>query len=231
MKNDKAVEKEIDELCAGKVGIEAEIVTLLHGMVKSARKREIFGWGVGIAGVVAAAVMLPLGKTDIYVVKVDQATGYTQMVKVSGPEDVSADTVMDTYWAENYVSWRESYNFETAQEQYDRTMVMSSPDEQRKYDASWAGDNALDAKYGDSLKIEISDVTAVIDNSQEKPTAVVRYKATYKYSNRSATVKRYVAAFSYKYNPTAIMSPRDRKLNPLNYQVNGYTTSEEGGVQ
>ncbi|MGX9079678.1 type IV secretion system protein, partial [Klebsiella pneumoniae] len=139
--------------------------------------------------------------------------------KVSGPEDVTGDEVMDAYWAENYVMWRESYNFGAAQVNYDRTMLLSSPEEQRKYDQNWAGDDAIDKKYGNQLDIEISDITAIVDPTRTPMTAVVRYKASYKYAGRPPIDKRYVATFSYSYDPTAVMSQKDRKVNPANYRV------------
>lgn len=223
------VEREAKELSAGKIDMESEIVSLLYKQVKSSKKREVIGWAIGVVGLVSAAAMLPLQKTDLFIAKVDQGTGYTSLVKVSGPEDVSGDEVMDAYWAENYVMWRESYNFGAAQVNYDRTMLLSSQDEQRKYDQKWAGDDAIDKKYGNQLDIEISDITAIVDPARTPMTAVVRYKASYKYAGRPAIEKRYVATFSYSYDPTAIMSQKDRKVNPANYKVDSYVTNEEGG--
>ncbi len=223
------VEREAKALSAGKIDMESEIVSLLNRQVKSSKGREVIGWAVGIIGIVSAAAMLPLQKTDLFIVKVDPQSGFTSLVKVSGPEDVTGDEVMDTYWAENYVMWRESYNYGAAQVNYDRTMLLSSPDEQLKYDQKWAGDDAIDKKYGSNLTIEISDTTAIVDTTRSPMTAVVRYKATYKYAGRAPIENRYVATFSYSYDPTAIMSQKDRKVNPANYRVDSYVAAEEGG--
>ncbi|MGN5021947.1 VirB8/TrbF family protein [Aeromonas caviae] len=223
------VEREAKALSEGKIEMESEIVSLLYNQAKSSKLREVIGWAIGIIGIVSAASMLPLQKTDLFIIKPDPNTGYTSLVKVSGPEDVTGDEVMDAYWAENYVMWRESYNFGAAQVNYDRTMLLSSPEEQRKYDQKWAGDDAIDKKYGSQLDIEISDITAIVDPTRTPMTAVVRYKASYKYAGRPPIDKRYVATFSYSYDPTAVMSQKDRKVNPANYRVDSYVTNEEGG--
>ncbi|MEB8288023.1 type IV secretion system protein [Aeromonas veronii] len=223
------VSSDVQALSKGKIDMESEIVFLLANQVKSSKRRELIGWVIGLIGVAASAAMLPLQKTDLFLLKVDQSSGYTSLVKVSGAEDVTGDEVMDAYWAENYVMWRESYNFGAAQVNYDRTMLLSSPDEQRKYDAKWAGDDAIDKKYGNQLDIEIGDITAIVEPNRTPMTAVVRYKAIYRYAGRPAIEKRYVATFSYSYDPTAIMSQKDRKVNPANFKVDSYVTNEEGG--
>lgn len=223
------VEAEAKALSEGKISMEAEIVSTLKKQADGAKKREIFGWVIGLIGIASAAAMLPLQKTDSYILRVDQNSGFTSLVKVNGPEDVTGDEVMDTYWAENYVLWRESYNFGAAQANYDRTMLLSSVEEQLKYDMKWSGDNAIDKKYGNQLEIEISDITAIVDPNRTPMTAVVRYKASYKYAGRPSIDKRYVATFSYSYDPMAIMSPKDRKLNPANFKADSYATNEEGG--
>lgn len=225
----KSIDEEVKALAKGKISMEGEIVSVLKQQLKDAQILKWLGVGVGVLGIASVALMLPLKTTDIYLAKTDPSTGFTVLTKVTGPMDVEGDSLMDAYWAQNYVFWRESYSFAGAQASYDKTMLFSSPSEQVKYDKLWAGDEGLDKKYRDNLEILISDVTAIVDNKRTPTTAVVRYKATYKYANKAPEYKRFIATFSYSYDPTAVMTERDRMDNIMNFRVDGYVTQEEVG--
>lgn len=227
-KEDKErLKSEIESLCKDKSSSEVEIISQLWGLVSFFKRTTVAGIVMGAIGVGAAGAMLPLKEVELFLLSVDDVTGITNITRVNGIENIENRDALDRNMVANYVKWRESYFYKTAQTYYDNTMVMSDEEEQIKYDRLWAGDDAPDKKYKDSLSVEITDITAVIDSKNNPSTAVVRFKKIYTLGSQPPKPVRMVATFSYSYDPTAIMKEKDRLANPWNFRASGYNVSEE----
>ena len=182
---------------------------------------------LGVSGLSVAAVMMltPLKDTETVVLRVDNSTGNVEVVNTLADPKASYGEVVDKYFLNQYVRHRESYDYNTIQADYDATALLSAPDVQRDFFASYEGSESRDKVLKDTARIVVS-VKSITPNPQLH-TAVVRFST--QQINADGTPRPsedWIATLAYKYiaAPTA---EGDRRVNPLGFQVTSYRVDPE----
>ena len=155
------------------------------------------------------------------VIRVNDTTGAVDVVSRLKAGDTTYEEVTRKYWTELYVRSREGYSRELAEDFYATVGLMSGPVEQRRYAEYFSPKNPISPLnvFGDAAKVRI----VVKSSSFIKPTVLlVRYT---RLVDRPGTdrpeVSNWAATVVFKFSG-APMSEKDRRVNPLGYQVLEY---------
>jgi len=181
---------------------------------------------------VLSAVLVAYLKEDAQpmIVRVNQTTGQVEVITVLKDTRITYEDAMDKYWLAKFVRARETYDWYTVQDDYDRTRALSHPFVFKPYAALFSGENALDKKLGQSIRVTV-DVISVQPNGSG--TALVRFnKATARIDSPDhKTVATYIATVAYEYANPSKLNVNDRQQNPIGFQVVSYRADEEFAVR
>ena len=185
---------------------------------------------IGASSLLAVALLAllfltPLKTNTPFVLRVDNATGHVEVLTTLRDSESSYGEVVDTYFLNQYVLNREGYDYNTIQNAYNTTALLSDPEVQQEYYALFEGAQARDNVLKDRAKIivQIRSITP----TPETGAAVVRFSTQIKHSNGSADpLHNWIATIGYAYKD-ATMSSMDRRINPLGFQVTSYRIDPE----
>lgn len=200
-------------------------------MAEILRSRQI-AWRLAIGsssllGVALLALLFltPLKTNTPFVLRVDNATGHVEVLTTLQTSEISYGEVVDSYFLNQYVLNREGYDYNTIQNAYNTTALLSDPDVQQEYYALFEGSQARDKVLKEHAKIVVQ--IRSITPTPETGTAVVRFSTQTKHSNGSVDpLHNWIATISYIYKD-ATMSSADRRINPLGFQVTSYRIDPE----
>ena len=199
--------------------------------VAAAETSRRFAWVVASAACVLAgcavlgvAALSPLKTVEPFVVRVDNATGVVDVV--SGLSDAvgTYDEKVTKFFAAGYVRAREGFTFAESESNFRAATLMSVPNEQARFAASYRGGNPDSPQviYGRSgtSKIQIKSISLL-----NKSVASVRYARV---SSRGEEVRttHWVATLNFSY-ANAPMAESDRLVNPLGFVVAEYRSDPE----
>jgi len=208
--------------------------------IQAIEASERRAWKVAIGAVIVAVLawlvvvmLLPLKETIPYIYRTDTKTGVPDLITAMTDKQVTGDEVMDKYWLAQYVRARETYDWYTLQNDYDTVGLLSSAPVGAAYSQLFEGKDALDKKYGKSVRATTQIVSVVPDVSNR--TAAVRFTKTTKRIEQEGpeTTTRWVATIAYEYRSTARIKESARLVNPFGFQVLSYRVDPElgGGAQ
>jgi type IV secretion system protein VirB8 len=162
------------------------------------------------------------------VLRVDNATGAVDVITAMRQSETSYGETIDKYFLNLYVLDRESYDYNTIQQLYDTTALLSDADVQKEYGAMFEGDQARDKILNNHTRIIVKIRSITLGNSGE--SAVVRFTTQTKHLNGVVDpAKNYVATIGYTY-VSAPISEENRRINPLGFQVTSYRIDHESVV-
>lgn len=218
--------KSADGYFAAAASWETSRLTQLLSSERRAWRVTFLALGGMVLSWVAIVLMMPLKETVPYVIRVDRATGATDIVTSLNSKDVGFDEVMDKYWLGRYVRARQSYDWYTLQADYNEVGLLSDPVTARSYAAQFGGDGGLEKKYSDRVKVR-AHLVSVIPNGSG--TATVRFYTETGSADGSSppAVTHWVATIGYSYKNPSSMKSDDRQVNPLGFQVNSYRVDSE----
>lgn len=177
----------------------------------------ILGLGAGIAG-------LSQPSPEPLILRVDNATGAVDQVTAIRIHEASYGEVVDEYWINQFILNRESYDYNTIQQNYETTALLSSPTVQQEYYKLYEGPGAIDSVLSNKARIKVS-IKSIQPNNRGQ--ASVRFTTTEVRENGSAPItKDWIATVGYNY-VQAPMSRIDRRINPLGFQVTSYRADPE----
>jgi type IV secretion system protein VirB8 len=200
--------------------------------------RLAIGSGSLLAVALLALLFLtPLKTNTPFILRVDNATGHVEVLTTLRESESSYGEVVDSYFLNQYVLNREGYDYNTIQNSYNTTALLSDPEVQREYYALFEGVQARDKVLKDRAKIivQIRSITPTTETGSPGGTAVVRFSTQLKHNNGSMEpLQNWIATASYTYRD-AVMSPEDRRINPLGFQITSYridpeTLTSQGGL-
>ena len=200
-------------------------------MAEVLRSRQVAWYlAIGSSSLLAVALLAllfltPLKTDTPYVLRVDNATGHVEVLTTLRESESSYGEVVDSYFLNQYVLNREGYDYNTIQNAYNTTALLSDPEVQREYYAIFEGAQARDTVLKDRAKIAVQ--IRSITPTPETGTAVVRFSTQLKHSNGSIEpLQNWIATTSYTYKD-ATMSSVDRRINPLGFQITSYRIDPE----
>jgi len=201
--------------------------------VARSRRSAKLGWIVGFIGlatglcaVVAVMGLTPLKQVVPVVIRVDNATGITEVVDQLTNAKTSYQEAINRYFLQKYVRYREGFNRATAAHNYSAVGLMSARGEQTSYADWFSPRNPVSPlnTHGEGHRTEISIRSTSFLNPD---TALVRFIKEQHQPGTARPFLSYWAAtitFTYQNPPT---SQTDREINPLGFQVTGYRVDPE----
>lgn len=175
----------------------------------------------------ALLVLLPLKRSEPWVVMVDRATGtMSEPVRLKEGGLTENEAVIEAELA-RYVRARESFDQTDLQENYRQVQLRSAPDARAAY-VQWMAPSNPDSPLrslgrGDFLQTNIRSVSLLGPG-----TALVRFDAVRTTADgRALGIRSYASAISFGFNGRPL-AEQDRFENPLGFQVTRYRRDVEG---
>lgn len=195
------------------------------GDLRESRKRA--WWAVGILAFIALAeaialiVLLPLKTVEPYTLLVDRQTGNVEALRPLDASVVTPDEALTRSFLVQYVIARETFDIDTVQEDYRKTVLWSDGSARANYISSMQVSNPESPLQrwprSTVIETEINSVSMLSDD-----TAMVRYELIRRDRGaqpRSLGHRVSVIGFGYSGEP---MTVADRLVNPLGFQVTRY---------
>ena len=174
--------------------------------------------------------VLPLKKTEIAVVRVDNITGRTELLNSATHENIPQQVALEKYFTSLYVKLRERYNYYSSQVDYDTVPIYSAEPVSNDYVDLWAGDSAPDKIYQGPNHVATIDIISNIisDSSPPDKVATVRFaKHIRNVVNNTAVVEYFVARVTFRMITPQNTSTEIRLNNPLGFTVVEYLLEKE----
>lgn len=181
---------------------------------------------LALAGVGAVAGLTPLkAPPEMYVVRVDNATGAIDHVSRLGEPLQSYGSRIAKYFLNSYVLNCEGYSWQTIQEQFDTCALLSSPVIQNQYGKRFEGTEAPTVRLVDlaTIDVNVHSITLGANDS-----ATVRFTTTEKnVSTGQVRQQRHlIASIAYEYVNVPLTEGVARR-NPLGFQVVRYDLASD----
>ena len=177
--------------------------------------------------VIAIVVMLPLKRVDVVAVKVDK-NGFVEIVTNLKEEVMKTDEAIDKHFIARYVKTREQYYYNTLNQDYERTQMLSSKLVSDNYIKFMTADKT--GRYEtlkNKFEIEAEILSIVLNDSNGTKTSTIRVQTKEKdltTSNVKENIK--VITLTYDYLPMK-QNSKSRLENPLGFVINSYRIDEE----
>lgn len=201
----------------------------IHQIEKSERR----AWSVALASVIVAVLLvvgfvmlLPLKDTVPYLVRVDGVTGATDIVNVLDTRKVDFTEALQKANVVDYLRKRESYDWFTLTPNYDTVMLMSALNVGKEYASLYDGKDALQKKYGTSVRIEVNIISVVLSGHR---SATVRFTRNIKRvdDDGEGQTTHWVATLAYEYRQISRLKEAQTWDNPTGFLVDSYRIDSE----
>ncbi len=195
------------------------------GELVSSRKRAwqvAIGAGlIALASIAAVAGLTPLKQPpEMYVVRVDSATGAIDHVSSLGQPLEDYGQRIAKYFLNTYVLNCEGYSWQTIQEQFDTCALLSSAPIQTQYGKRFEGQDAVTTRLGTQGTVDVQIHSITLGANQ---AAIVRFTKTEREVTTGNITKaqHLIATMAYQYTDVPLTEEVAR-LNPLGFQVMRY---------
>lgn len=224
----KADNKPVDQYLAQIKSFEEDRVSLAKQSAKTAWKVAT-GFGVlAVLAVVAIVVMMPLKQIEPFLLKVDNSTGYTNVVRpLADAKGLTYGEVLDKYWLNQFVIERNSYEWETVQNSFNTVKLMSNRKVFASYSNYITSDKSPTKIFTDKrvIRIAVQGITFLPATSKDQALAQVRF-TRYIENNEGVSAigyepTKWTATITFDYQ-APIKTEDERRLNPLGFQVTSY---------
>lgn len=202
-------------------GLERDLIGELVSSRRSSRRLNVFFGALAFVSVGAVAGLTPLkAPPEMYVVRVNDASGAIEHVSRLGESLDSYGDRLDRYFLNAYIRNCESYNWYTVQEQFDTCALLSAPVVQTQYGKRFDGPNAPTERLGQLSNIDV-DVHSITMGVNQ--TATVRFSTAERdvTTGRAERERHMIATIAYSYINVPLTESVARR-NPLGFQVTRY---------
>jgi type IV secretion system protein VirB8 len=196
-------------------------------------RRQKVAWIVAaVAGTIAVLegialiVLLPLKQIEPYAVLVDRQTGFVQPLNLAKGESIVPDQALVQSMLAQYVTAREGFNLAALKEDYRKVALWSAGPARSQYVAGMQATNPSSPltvfPRSAVVAVEIRSISPL-----SADTALVRF-STLRADQGGVPVEQgvWAAVIRYRFS-SADMSAASRLVNPLGFQVTGYTRNSE----
>lgn len=212
-----------------------------HNLKKSEKRAWWIASGaflVAFISVVAVAGLTPLKSVEPFVIRVDNNTGYVDVIstlsETDGQVKESAQELLDKYFLAKYIKHREGYYFNSRDLDRKITALLSTTEiqlEYAEYTDPLKNPNAPVLVYDRTAEViigtpKISFINTETFKEEKRVTALVRYTKQVKKQGEFSPLTHWAATITYIYRSTP-MAVQDRLINPLGFQVLSYRNDQE----
>ena len=175
----------------------------------------------------AIAMLSPLKTAVPYVIRVDNATGYTDIAPQLEQQKTSYDEVINKFFLSQFVINYESYDWQTVRAMHDNVKLMADSAVFNGYKSNMLAKNSPLNQLKDSYKLKVKIKSVTFLNAD---TAQIRFKKMV-LDKQGKVAPEYVAtdwvatmAFDYDHD---IKNEGERLLNPLGFNALSYAVDPE----
>lgn len=182
---------------------------------------------IGLAGVVAVAGLTPLKTSEPYVIRVDNNTGFTDIVKpISDSLQTTYGEELDKYWLSKFIIERESYDWQLVQNSYDAVELMTTPQVFNEYKAYITSKVSPVNLLQQNKKIKVRVLSVAFINGVGQVRFSKQVLTASGEPDSVIPVTYWVASipFDYKHD---IKLEQQRLINPLGFQALSYRADPE----
>ncbi|KPN72614.1 virB8 family protein [Neisseria sp. 83E34] len=202
--------------------------------IEMVRRNSKIAWRISggcllLVGLLAGAIagLTPLKEVKPFVIRVDNNTGVTDIVTSVKKKEESYGEVVDKFFLSQYIRYREGYDWQTIQDSYDATMLLSAPTVQAEFSKIYHNNpDAPHLKLRGDYKVvaKVNAITFIGKTAQirfEKQRIPVTGDL-----DKVIPAQKMIATISFDYTDKPF-SEKDRLVNPLGFQVNSYRVDPE----
>ncbi|MGJ7915563.1 virB8 family protein [Massilia sp. LXY-6] len=173
-----------------------------------------------ITAITCGVVVLTNKPNPPGILLVNNETGEIRQLRTLADAKIKLTRATDLFNLRRYVGFRESYDWETIQDLFNATVLLSSPEEVTIYRAQNTETNRFSPVKIFSDKVRVIATAGTV--SFVGNTALVSFSKKYIPSNGDKPTTVYCqAAIAYKYEDMP-MDDRDRGVNPAGFKVTSY---------
>ena len=208
-----------------------EVASYSSEIMLAARRARSTGWlvgaigtAVGVLGILSAASLFPLKRTEVQFFEVDRSTGYigASLAATDAPRLFSQQTAYHAL--RDYVDAREGYVPETDDLMFHKAAIMSAPDEQQRYaamrKAPLSPPNAL-GRTG-YVRIDNFHISQIGSGKGQTFVYLARFDRVVVRGGQAEPVEHWSATIQFQWHPELPMSAQDRLINPGGFQAVAY---------
>lgn len=201
----------------------------LGELVTSRRRAWRIATAAGVlafAAVGAVAGLTPLkAPPELYVVRVDNATGSIEHVSTLGEPMDDYGNRIAKYFLNTYVLNCEGYSWQTIQEQFDTCALLSSPPMQTRYGKRYEGPDAPTTRLRDlgAIDVQVHSITLGANQSATIRFTTVEHEVA---SGQAQSTRHLIATMGYEYVNVPLTENVARR-NPLGFQVVRYDLASD----
>lgn len=199
---------------------------------RNANRLSIFFGVLAFMAIAAVVGLTPLKTVETYLVRVDNTSGFTDVIKPTS-EVKSSEQIDDEYWLSTYARFRESYSFSSNDANFSMVELMSYDEtftEYRNFQLSSKGYLAL-LSNNRQIRTDINNINFL---SRDNATGTAQVRITKTVLDRNGvpdpmlrpTTWILTIDFDYK-NPAK--KTGDQWLNPRGFGVRSYVMTQEVG--
>jgi type IV secretion system protein VirB8 len=186
------------------------------------------GWMCALGAIGALTALMPLKRTEPYVIRVDNSSGVVDVVPVYAGNAQLPESVT-RYFLNHYVTTCERFDFATAESDYEECGAFHAPARNQQWFEEWNRNNPQSPlnlyKDGSNLKADVSAISFFERASGVSDLAQVRYtKITRQGSAERST--HWIATIQYAFG-TPATDPKIRRWNPLGFKVVSFRSEPE----
>lgn len=201
-----------------------------------ALKSEKIAWkiagGAGFLALIAVGSVMALAplKTSVpFLVRVDKTTGYTDIVPQLKNGSISTDKILDQYWLSDFVLHRESYNWQSVQDDYNTIVLMANSTVSNDY-KNYINNEKVSPLYvfknERRIITEINGVT-ILNNHNAQVRFTKYVKDNQGVLDVAFKPTTFIATINFDYEPEKIKTVKERLINPLGFTVLSYNISQQ----
>ena len=180
------------------------------------------GWLCAIACAGALLMLMPLRRTEPFVIRVDSSTGVVDVVPLYAGGATHEEAVT-RYFLTHYVTVCERFNLATAESDYEECGAFHAAQLNQAWVAAWATSNPASPlnvhRDGSTVRAQVESVSFFTRATGIADLAQVRYlKAARQAGGAEEKFTHWIATVQYSYADPA-KDPRTRRWNPLGFKI------------
>lgn len=204
---------------------EADRVQLVKDQLKFSKKVSVAFCVFAILAIGAVVSLAPMKTIEPYVIRVDNNTGFTDVVAPMSDKAETYEEKINRFWLGQFVHYREGYYWNTVEDSYNKVSLMSDDKVFSQYQ-TFIFSNASPVKVhaeDKSIKVDIQGITFL--DTPTGQVAQVRLTKTVQDKNGANStlypVSSWLATITFDYEKE-IKTKGDEQINPLGFRVVSY---------